>query len=320
MMSTPMSPETPSSSEKPGFSLADAIAAIGQGDFSHRVLITFSDLDRQRARELERSWPSISDANRARLIQALDELAETSVQHNFSRVFRIGLHDADDQVRQRSIAALWEEESTSLIDDLVELLADQSQDVRAEAAQALGAFAIRCEAGELPDAEGARLFEVLEQLATDSRESRLVQRRALESLAAFGKRETVRQLIRDAYHHDDQMVRAGALFAMGRSLDQRWFNTLLAELESDDPELRYEAARACGAFGDSRAVEGLARLTSDTDLEVRLAAIDALSRIASPGSERVLRRLAERASGDEQAAILEALEQISALNDNDELG
>ena len=294
--------------------------AVGRGDLSHRVLICFSDLDRAQARLLERAWPAISEPNRVRLIQALDELGETSIQHNFSRVYRIGLRDADDQVRQRAIAALWEEESTGLIDELIALLSDQSQDVRAEAARALGAFAVRCEAGDLPDADGDRLFKVLHHLAADAHESVLVQRRALESLAAFGKRSEVRRLIADAFEHDDQLLRAGALFAMGRSLDQRWFNTLLSELGSDDPEMRYEAARACGEFADSRAVDGLARLTSDPDAEVRAAAIDALVKIGSPGSVRVLRRLAERASDDEQAALLDAIEQISSMESDDQLG
>jgi hypothetical protein len=45
--------------------------------------------------------------------------------------------------------------------------------------------------------------------------------------------------------------------------------------------------------------------------------VDALARIASPGSERVLRRLAERASGEEQEAIVEALEHISAMDVED---
>jgi hypothetical protein len=45
-----------------------------------------------------------------------------------------------------------------------------------------------------------------------------------------------------------------------------------------------------------------------------MAAIDSLARIASPGSARVLRRLAERASDDERLAIEEALEQISAMD------
>jgi HEAT repeat protein len=312
-----MSPETPSNQPKAAFSLADAITAIGQGDFSHRVLITFSDLSRAQSRELERRWDELAEPVRSRLILALDELAETSVQHNFSRVFRIGLKDRAEQVRQRSIAALWEEESSELIDELVSLLGDESQDVRAEAARALGAFAVRCEAGELSDAESEKLFAVLERLASDHQESHLVQRRALESLAAFGRRASVDRLIQTAYDHGDQMLRAGALFAMGRSLHRRWFETLLSEFESDDPEMRYEAARAAGEFGDNRAVEGLARLTSDPDTEVRMAAVNALARIASPGSARVLRRLAERSSGEEQVAIEEALEQISAMDVED---
>jgi HEAT repeat protein len=240
-----------------------------------------------------------------------------SIQHNFSRVFRIGLADASDQVRQRSVAALWEDESSDLLDELIALLADPSQDVRAAAAQALGAFALRCEEGELSEADASRIYSSLGRLAADDQESRLVQRRALESLAPFGKRPAVQRLIRSAYEHDDQMLRAGAVFAMGRSLDSRWFSTVLNELDNADPEMRYEAARACGEFGDNRAVEGLARLTSDTDAEVRLAAVDALARIASPGSERVLRRLAERASGEEQEAIVEALEHISAMDVED---
>jgi HEAT repeat protein len=312
-----MSPETPSSQPNRAFSLADAVTAIGQGDFSHRVLITFSDLSREQAHMLERRWYEPDAALRARFILALSELAETSVQHNFSRVFRIGLHDPDEQVRQRSIAALWEDDSTELMDMLIALLGDNSQDVRAEAAQALGAFAIRCEAGELSESDAQKLSAELERLAADVHEAHLVQRRALESLAAFGRRPIIYELVRSAYDHGDPMLRAGAVFAMGRSLDRRWFDTLLSEFNNADPEMRYEAARAAGEFGDNGAVEGLAKLTSDPDAEVRMAAVDALTKIASPGSERVLRRLAERASGEEQAAILDALEQISATDFDD---
>ena len=70
-----------------------------------------------------------------------------------------------------------------------------------------------------------------------------------------------------------------------------------------------------GTIGDTRAVEGLARLASDEDSEVRMAAIQAIGAIGSPGSERVLRRLAERSSDeDEIAAIVEALEELEAMD------
>jgi hypothetical protein len=54
-------------------------------------------------------------------------------------------------------------------------------------------------------------------------------------------------------------------------------------------------------------------LTADPDTEVRLAAITSLGKIASPGASRVLRRLAERASGDDLQAIEEAIEQTELL-------
>lgn len=314
MMSTPMSPETPSESR--GIALVDALNAVDQGDLSHRILISFSDLDREKVRLLEAAWSGIAEAQRARLIQALDELGETSLLHNFGRVFRVGLRDESSVVRQRSIAALWEDESSSLIDELLALLDDVSQDVRAEAAQALGRFATKCELGEIPEETGERIFGRLEALAIDARESHLVSRRALESLAVFVGHPEVPHLIAEAYEHDDQLIRAGALYAMGRTQDVRWLETLIGEFDNEDPEMRYEAARAAGEIGDTGAVEGLARLTGDPDVEVRRVAIDALTRIGSPGSARVLRRLAEHASGEERKAIEDALEEISAIDDD----
>jgi HEAT repeat protein len=305
-----MSRETPSNNSLP---LADAILAVSQGDLNHKVLAAFSDLDREKTGQLRRAWPILSAEHRSRLIRALDELAEESVAYNFGRVFRIALEDEDAGIRQLAIPALWEEESSDLLDVLFGMLGDPSQDVRAEAARALGHFAILAAGGELDGDAGERIYEALLRLATASDQPQLVRRYALESLASFGGRTPIPDLIRAAYDDEDQSRRAGALFAMGRTLDARWLNVLLSELTADDPELRYEAARACGELGDNRAVEGLAPLTADPDVEVRLAAIASLGKIASPGSSRVLRRLAERASGNELQAIEDAITQTELL-------
>lgn len=306
-----MSQETPSNTNN--LALADAILAVSRGDFAHKVLAAFSDLDREKASQLRRAWPLIGLENRARLIKALDELAEESVSYNFSRVYRTALEDEDPGVRQLAIPALWEEESTELLDLLFGMTGDPSLDVRAEAARALGHFVVLAAGGELDDATGERLYDSLLRLASSEDEPQLVRRYALESLAAFGRREPTSDLIREAYADEDQSMRAGAIFAMGRTLDARWLNTIMSELAAEDPELRYEAARACGELGDNRAVEGLAPLTADPDTEVRLAAIASLGKIASPGASRVLRRLAERASGDDLQAIEEAIEQMELL-------
>lgn len=308
-----MSLETPSNPTK--LALADALLAVSQGDFALKVLAAFSDLDREKLGQLRRAWPVLELETRERLIRALDELAEETVRYNFGRVYRVALGDSEASVRQLAIPALWEEESSELLDLLFTMIDDPSPDVRAEAARALGRYVVLAAAEELDEVYEGRLYDALYRLAADPSEHQLVRRYALESLSSFGGRGPIVDLIREAYADEDQSVRAGALFAMGRSLDARWLNIVLSELKSDDPELRYEAARACGELGDNRAVEGLAALTTDTDTEVRFAAIAALGRIASPGASRVLRRLAERASGEDLQAIEDAIEQTELLAD-----
>lgn len=305
--------ETPS--RQNSVPLADALLAVSQGDFAHKVLAAFSDLDREKVGQLRRAWPVLELETRVRLIRALDELAEATVSYNFSRVYRVALGDPEASVRQLAIPALWEEESSELLEMLFGMLEDESPDVRAQAARALGRYVVLAAAEELDEAYEGRLYDSLYRLAADVHEHQLVRRYALESLASFGGRGPIVDLIREAYADEDQSVKAGALFAMGRSLDARWLNIVLSELKSDDPELRYEAARACGELGDNRAVEGLAALTNDTDTEVRFAAVASLGRIASPGASRVLRRLAERASGEDLQAIEDAIEQTELLAD-----
>ena len=306
MMSTPMSQETPSKTPTT-LPLADALLAIGQGDVSHRVLISFSDLDREKVRNVRRVWPLIEAANRVRFVHALSDLAEASVQYNFNRVFRIALEDSESSARQYAVAALWEDASSDLIDAFIALLDDESQDVRAEAARALGRYAALAAEEDISPADGERVFAALLDIAVDETQPYIVRRRALESIAAFGNRGNVYALIRDAFDHDDHGMRAGALFAMGKTLDPGWLNVVTSEFESDDPEMRFEAANAAGEIGDSRAVGGLAALCADVDPEVRFGAVSALGKIGSPASIRVFRRLAERASGEEKDAIEEAI-------------
>jgi HEAT repeat protein len=302
-------------SKQGSFTLADALTAVSQGDLSHRILTIFSDLDRPKTQEVARAFPGIDAEMRARLIQALDDLNDLSIEYDFNRVFRLGLDDEDAVVKQRSIAALWTDDEPALIERFIVLLNDPSVDVGAEAASALGRFAIRAEEGELPAELSAVMFDHLYALATDPRVPIGISRRALESLGSFSSRLEVPAVILEANESDDQTLRAGALCAMGRSMDIRWFELLMDELVSEDPELRFEAARALGLIGDTRAVEGLAKLASDEDNEVRMAAIEAIGAIGSPGSERVLRRLAERATDeDEINAIIEALEELEALD------
>jgi HEAT repeat protein len=238
----------------------------------------------------------------------MDELAEENIDLNFSRALRTTLQDSSPAVRQLAIDALWEDDSAALCDRLLAILGtDDSQDVRAAAAQGLGKFADQATKDELQSDVSDRIWRELSEVAANAKEPYIVRRKALESVAVFGSQPEIQNLIADAYDADDAGFHAAALFAMGRTLDKRWLEILIEELDSEDAEMRYEAARATGAIGDVAAVPGLAAAAIDEDDEVREEAIMSLGRIGGPGAERVLRRLAESASPKDQEAIAEAL-------------
>ncbi|MGH2533978.1 MAG: HEAT repeat domain-containing protein [Thermomicrobiales bacterium] len=192
---------------------------------------------------------------------------------------------------------------------------DGSLDVRAAAAQGLARFAELIAHGRLSDRVATGLLNDLIAIAKNDNTPSLVRRRSLESAAVFGALPEIVELIRSAYRSDDDSTRAGAVYAMGRTLDRRWLNILLAELESPDAELRYEAARACGEIGDASAVTGLERCGQDRDAEVRQAAIAALGRIGSSGAMRSLHRLVESARPVDREAIAEALNEATSDDD-----
>jgi HEAT repeat protein len=143
----------------------------------------------------------------------------------------------------------------------------------------------------------------------DPAEAVEVQRRAVESIA-FINDDIVRRIIDRAYAHDSANMRQSALFAMGRNADRFWTETVLAELYSDAPGMRIEAARAAGEMGLRRAVEQLIQLAEDADRDVQRMAIWALGQIGGKRARTILEQYAE--SEDEELVELadEALQEI----------
>lgn len=316
LMPTPTFPEQPLKSNELELTPTDALAAIGRGDFAWQNLAPLSDLSRTDADLVRKTWPTIDQDLRERAVIGMAELAENDVRYQFGRALRVALGDPEATIRQRAVAALWEDDSLDLVDDLVDLAEhDTSQDVRAEAAQGLGRFADRAAAEELSSDDTERIRSVLIDLASDPSSPYIVRRRSLESAAVFGADEDVISLIRNAYEADDAGMRAASIYAMGRSLDLGWLEVVLHEFESPDAEMRFESARASGELGSERAVLGLIQLASDVDAEVRQAAIGALGKIGGPAAVQALRRLAKIAAPADADAIEDALEEASIASD-----
>jgi HEAT repeat protein len=96
---------------------------------------------------------------------------------------------------------------------------------------------------------------------------------------------------------------------MGRSCDKQWEPVVLDELDSDIPELRFEAARTAGELELISAVPALGEMLEDEDRELVEMAVWALGEIASDEAQNLLEEVMERADMNGDEALMEAAEE-----------
>jgi HEAT repeat protein len=282
-------------------------------------LYLFSDLSRADLSALEAAWPEVSVARRRSVMQDLGEIGEANYEVRFDSVFELGLDDEDEDVRTTAIQNLWESESPKLMAPFIDLLQnDPSAQVRAAAASALGRFVYL---GEIEEIRAAQLHRVEAALLAviQGADELEVRRRALEAMA-FSSREDVPPLIEQAYHSDEPLMKVSAVFAMGRSADDRWETLVLKELESARPEVRFEAVRASGELELPGAVDALKTLLYDADTQVREAAIWGLGQIGGNEARTALMDVLDETEDEgERDYIQEALDNLAFHDDMLEL-
>jgi HEAT repeat protein len=274
----------------------------------------FSDLDRAKVAAVRRAWPQLPMATRRSLVAAMVELGEENINYNFSRVLKLAQRDADAQVRAQAIEGLWEDESEDVLAYLLdEGLRDPDLAVREAATRALARFSQLAVEEEISDRWLEPLREKLLGLVRGG-DSTEIRRRALEALSVFTGDADVTGEIERAYDSPDAVIKMSALYAMGRNLDGRWLATIIKEMDSASPGMRYEATKASGEFGDRRAVPQLIERLGDDDREVQLAAIGALGRIGGNASINILKRLAGAKDDVVREAAEEALDEASFIS------
>ncbi len=285
---------------------AEGVAAPG-GAGVRFPLDWLSDLGRLQVREFLSVWRKLPAVTRRDLLARMEQEARENFELDFTTVAHVTLDDADGGVRVHAIRTLWECEDPKLIDRFLKLMEmDPDAAVRASAASALGAFVERAELEKLPSAIGARIVDRLKAVGCGTDEPE-VKRRAVESIG-FSSEPGVHEILDKAYRRGAEPMKASALFAMGRSADPRWAETILKELGSTLPLLRAEAARAAGALGLRNAVAQLIELLEDTEGNVRWNAIESLGEIGGDAARRALEKMQGEADGEEWDRIEEALE------------
>jgi len=281
---------------------------------SSASLYHLSNLESEGQACVREVWPRLPVELRRRLMTRLVELAEADFEVDFGAVFRLGLQDEDAEVRTAAVEGLWEDQDVRLVPLLATVLRkDEAVTVRAAAATSLGRFVLMGELNKIRPEPHVTSYQALLAACQAADEHWEVQRRALESLAYIGN-DTVAELIRQAYAAPEEKVRISAIFAMGRSADPRWTRHVCQELVSPNPELRYEAARACGELELDEAVPELAELADDVDLEVQEAALWALGQIGGDKAREVLEHCCLAENEATRAAAEAALDELEFLH------
>jgi HEAT repeat protein len=280
-------------------------------------LYALSSLDKAQLEQVKTTWHTLPADRRAAAMQHLVDLGDDTFEVDFNALFRLGLYDADPAVRTSAITGLWEDIDPALITPLLNLLqTDESEAVRAAAASVLGQYVYEGELEELDASKVKPIITALKATYRDVAQPLEVRRRALESLGFLSDDDTS-QLIAQAYHHANDLLKLSAVFAMGRSLDaERWGSIVVEELAAPDPAMRYEAARAAGELEYTPAVRKLGELLDDVDEEIQSVTVWSLGQIGGEKAKQLLMAVLESDAEHLHEEAEDALAELEFKSDN----
>jgi hypothetical protein len=228
--------------------------ADGNQPLLNARLADLSDLSLEQLSMLDYTWVRIEAKRRWYIIRRLVGLAEDNVCLNFDCIFKHFLVDEDKDVRLAAIEGLWENQETSLIEALIDLMQkDAAVRVQAAAASALGKFTLLAEHRKIAADYSLLSSRALLSVFNDSAKSIDVRRRALEAVSPLSL-QVVNQTITQAYQDGDPQLKTSAVFAMGKNCDPEWLPLLMMELTEDsNAEVQIAAVQALGKIGGSEA-------------------------------------------------------------------
>jgi hypothetical protein len=244
------------------------------------------------------------------------------------------LEDDRAEEPERLLAAELAGEYTVVNDELAEALlaivgsADETDELRGAASISLGpaleeAFTMDFDDDdEILISEKAfhRIQQSLHKLFLNADVPRYVRRRILET-SVRAPHEWHSAPIRAAYSSDDREWALTAVFCM--RFVRGFEAEILESLESDDPDIHYEAVCAAGNWEVDAAWSHIASLITakDTEKDLLLAAIDAAVYIRPQEAPEILLDLTASKDGDVAEAALEAMSMIAGTmeyEDDDE--
>jgi hypothetical protein len=300
----------------PPANVAEILQEAAAGKVDSGRVSELSDPSREQLQGFDATWPTLHATTRRQLVREMMRQSDENIALDFSRYLRSAMYDEDDEVRALAVRSLWEENSLSFLHDVSDLaMKEESAAVQEAIAGTLGTFSYQVELDEL-DADEAALTQKALFYLIESGRNWMVRRRALESAAYMSRNERVKDAIQHAYESDFEQECAGALVAMGRNLDPAWYPIIRKELKNDDPDIRCEAARAAGEYGEAGVIDDLARLVDDEDEEIREVSIRSIGQIGGRHAIDTLRYLETQVSEEVKTIIRSALDEAEFLSES----
>jgi HEAT repeat protein len=302
-----------SQNQEPDLEMAlEALQSLDSQTISADILYGLSRLTTTDLERVKPGWDALPANLRQRALEQMTEFSELNFEADYRAMGLLGLDDVDSNVRKAAIGTLWEDESLETMNRLIKMAQwDEALEVRATAASALGHYILLGELGDIPENETTPAQDAALNLWMDEGEDVEIRRRALEAIANCSH-SIVPEAINEAYASPDKQLRISAVFAMGRTCNERWEEEILREIDSDDAEMRYEAARAAGELGLVSSIPRLAQLVIYDDIEIKLVTIWSLGEIGGKEAIRVLERLSEEIGDETNDELADAIEDALA--------
>lgn len=280
-------------------------------------LQTLAGITRADAANILRQWDEWPQDVVIGTVAKLAEISQSDSGMEFDELFVACLAHRVEEVRVQSVAAVTGNGDSRLIDQLSVILQDDpSDEVRALAASALGAYAESAEAGRISPQRVSRLCAILEAATDDL--STQVAGTALVAFAGMPGASATEAIERNFDpDSDDSTALAFAYDAMGRSSERHWMHDVTDALDHPSAIVRAAAAKAYGDLADPDDDLGrLETLLDDEELVVQLAAVTALRTIGTSDARELLTRtIAMTPEPDVRELAEEAMEQLREEDD-----
>lgn len=283
-----------------------------QAPFPPQLIYFFSDITPKELEDLEKIWPDVWVERRRGLLEDMESLAEADTILFFDDMAVMCLSDKDPVARATAVRLLWQSNEEKLVPTLLQMLKEDPEPiVRAAAATALGNFVYYGEMEEIKASTYQTILDVLIEAHLNS-EHLLVRRRALESLG-YASHPDVTRFIQKAYDTNDEEWLQSALFAMGRTYNKDWADSILRMFDHPDDVVRYEAVRAAGELEIKEARQPIFDLLEEgtDDEDLYYAAIWSLTKIGGRGVRELIQMNIDETDDPEELNFLEeALENL----------